>query len=203
MVKRSLNVAFGGALILFALLMAGVGVWAVFWVEDWSIAIVAIIFTIFSARAGWLRIFPSTYDPLPIEPDDALFLDAKARARREVGRLRRGLADGGKEAYVKFPAQTQSGAVEHIWALVHSLEGNRLTVSIINEPVEPLKDDRPRQSVMMDLIEDWMLVHQDGVTEGGFTHLAMAKKFRQVKGYLPSSMKRDLRSFKDLDVSDF
>ena len=199
--RRIFDVTLGSVFVLFGLVLLGGAAWAIHDTGKWSFAGAGIL-ALVVIRAGWSRLFPNAYEPLAIDPDDPLFAAAAARARQEIERLERGLLEGGREAYVKFPAPNRAGGVEHVWALAHSLEGDSFTVTIVNEPLQPLEDGRPRQLVGKAEIDDWMLVASDGTTEGGYSHLAMAKRFRQEKGYLPSSVKKELRSFVDLDLED-
>ena len=187
-------------------IVAGIGVvigvvWAIVTTGKWSYLGAALL-AITLLGAGWSRLFPDVYEPVPIDHDDPLMKSAIEQARRELHRFKGGLGDNSKQPFVKFPLTMPSGQVEHIWGLVHSLKGSELTVSLANDPVEQTDAADPRRTVRLGDIEDWMLVAGNGETQGGYTMAAMARIFRRDKGFVPSAMKKDLRHFKDWNIAD-
>jgi uncharacterized protein YegJ (DUF2314 family) len=149
---------------------------------------------------GWARLFPRYYAPIPIDHGDPLMKRAIDEARREVARFTQGIKDGRKQPFVKFPLKSSGGEVEHIWGIVHTLDADVVQVSLANDPVHRQEQRDPRFSVALSDIEDWMLVDGKGVTEGGYTYLAMARMYKRQKGHVPRAMRNELAGFKDLDL---
>ena len=196
--RDTLSRLFGLVLVLFALAIAVAVVWAIADTGQWSYA-GALILALLIAGTGWPRLFPNVFAAYPVDRDDPIMRDAIARARRELGRLRTGVSEGRKEAYLKFPLKTANGDIEHIWGTVHSISSESAVVSLANEPIGEIDvSEDPRRTVHLSEAEDWMLVSSDGTTEGGYTHLAMARIVKRDKGRLPSAVRESLRTFKDI-----
>ena len=149
---------------------------------------------------GWQRLFPNYYAPIPVDHQDPLMQEAMAHARRELPRLRAGVDEGRKQAFVKFPLKSASGEIEHIWGVVHSLGADAAQVSLVNEPVNKPESQDPRFSVPFADIEDWTLVDGAGVIDGVYTHVALARLYKREKGFLPHAMRKELAAFRDLDL---
>ncbi len=132
-------------------------------------------------------------------------LECIERSRREFARFKAGLAEGRKNAFVKYPVTTKQGT-EHVWGVAHALDGDRAIVSLANTPVGELTDAELRDlrsSVPLSDIEDWLLVRKDGKCEGGYTHLALAKIYRRLHGTFPKKYLRELEPFVDIHPSEY
>jgi uncharacterized protein YegJ (DUF2314 family) len=151
---------------------------------------------------GWGRVFPTYYAPIPINHDDPVMKESVATARREFARFSKGVREGRKQPFIRFPLKAPSGEVEHIWALVHSLADAVVQASLANDPVHSQENRDPRFAVAIEDIEDWILVDGNGVTEGGYTHLAMARLYKKEKGFVPRAMQKQLAAFKDLELGE-
>ena len=166
--------------------------------RPWLLVIVGLWFV----WAGWRQFLPSDLPPMAIDPADPAFTEAKQRAHREIARLHAGLAEGRKEALVKFPLQTDTGEREQVWGVLHSLADATATVTLVSDPVgDPGALDARLRIPEADLL-DWILGSADGALEGGFSHLAMAKQYKREKGYLPYSLRKQLAKFTDFTLSD-
>ena len=201
MIREILSRTFGVVSLILGLAFVVGAVWAIHDTSRWGYLGAAVAGLLFIG-VGWSRLFPNVLEPMPVDSDDPLMLKANEQARRESNRLKRGLHEGRKQALLKFPLKTADGETEHIWAVIHSIDGETATITLANEPVGTLEDENPRQQVHMSDMEDWMLVDGDGKAEGGYTHLAMARIFKREKGYLPRAIKQGLRDFTDFRYED-
>ncbi|MEM8983200.1 MAG: DUF2314 domain-containing protein [Pseudomonadota bacterium] len=193
-----LSRAFGGFLCLSGIVIVAGSAWFVHRSGEWSAAAPA-LFGLFVLRMGWRRLSPDYFSPLPVATDDPLMLAAIAQARRELGRFKAGLEETSKQAFIKFPLISPGGDTEHIWGLVHALDGDEFVVSLANDPVEDQGALGVHQHVASNALEDWMLVGATGDTEGGYTMGAMAAIYKRDRGRVPPPIKAELRQFKDVD----
>jgi uncharacterized protein YegJ (DUF2314 family) len=173
--------------------------------EDWA-AGVAIFLMYIGFPALMLRLW-KTYPPLeavPIEPNDPTMAEHVQRAKREFDRFKKGIQEGRKNAFVKYPVSTRDGT-EHVWGIAHALNGDEVIVSLASTPVGNLADAESRDSrnsVPVAEIEDWLLVDNAGKCEGGYTNLALAKIYRRLHGKVPKKYLRDLECFVDIPPSE-
>lgn len=129
---------------------------------------------------------------LPVKRSEPEMQAAIARAQAELPRFLAGLAAGSKDAFAKYPMLTRGGTTEHVWGVVHSLDGADVIVSLASEPVMDfgaVPDARER--VPLHAIEDWILTDRKGRAEGGYSHLAMVKIYRRI--YRRSPRKSELQ----------
>jgi len=152
------------------------------------------------AALGWSLLFPDHYAPIPVDLDDPVMRASIEQARAELIRLRRGIDEGRKQPFIKFPLKSAEGETEHIWAVVHLLTDETAQVSLANEPVHEHAEMDPRFSVPLADLEDWALVDRNGITEGGYTHLALARMYKRDQGFIPRAMRKQLAAFRDLDL---
>lgn len=198
MMREVLSRAFGGLLIVFGLALIVGGLWLAIEDSRWK-PIGASVFGLFVVSFGLGRLFPGQPPPLPIETDDPLMAAAFERARREFPRFEKGVAEGRREALVKYAMKTGYGENEHVWAVAHSIDGNDVVTSLVTETVGEAPVGNERRRVSRNEVEDWVLVNESGRTEGGFTQIAMAKIYKREKGYVPWSIRKSLSDFADLD----
>ena len=148
---------------------------------------------------GLGKMFPGQPPPIPIETGEPLMEEAMQRARREWRRFARGLAEGKREALVKYPLKTGFGDNEHVWAIAHSIDNGEVVTSLASEIVGDAVDVKPeRQRIPVSEIEDWLLLDDSGRMEGGFTQIAMAKIYKRDRGYVPYAIRKGLPNFADL-----
>jgi len=148
---------------------------------------------------GLGRMFPGQPPPIPIETGEPLMEEAIQLARREWRRFERGLAEGKREALVKFPLKTGFCDNEHVWAVAHSIDNGEVVTSIASEIVGDEVDVKTeRQRIPASEIEDWLLLDDSGRMEGGFTQIAMARIFKRDRGYVPYAIRKGLPNFADL-----
>src|SRR5262245_11954797 len=70
-----------------------------------------------------------TYPPMtavPIEPDDPILAECTKRAMAEFERFKKGLAEGRKNAFVKYAIAMKSGGKEHVWGVAHAIQGDHV-----------------------------------------------------------------------------
>ncbi len=147
---------------------------------------------------GLARLFPGQ-PPLAIGNDEPLMDAAMERAQRELGRFKQGVAEGRKEALIKYAIKTGYGENEHVWAIAHAFDGDDVVTSLASQPVGQYDDKVERKRIPEKDIEDWILINDDESLEGGFTQIAMAKIYKRDKGYVPYAIKQGLSNFVDLD----
>ena len=104
------------------------------------------------------------------------------------------------ECYIKFPMETTEARAEHIWALVHAREEDKIVVSLANRPVDTPSADDERRLVPIGTIEDWQVVVSPTEIRGGYSVaalVALAKK----RGYSISPKdRRMLSAFLDVSI---
>jgi uncharacterized protein YegJ (DUF2314 family) len=127
---------------------------------------------------------------------------AMEQARREFRRFKAGLAEGRKEALVKYAMQTGYGDNEHVWAIAHSFDKGSVVTSLASEPVGDVDVKAERNRIAESDIEDWLLIDNENRMEGGFTQIAMAKIYKRDKGYVPYAIRKGLGQFVDLKDPD-
>ena len=148
---------------------------------------------------GLGKMFPGQPPPIPIETGEPLMEEAIQRARREWRRFERGLAEGKREALVKYPLKTGFGDNEHVWAIAHSIDNGEVVTSLASEIVGDDVDVKAeRQRIPVSEIEDWLLIDDSSRMEGGFTQIAMAKIYKRDRGYVPYAIRKGLPNFADL-----
>ncbi len=202
MMREGLSRAFDAALVLFGLGLVVGGLWLAIDDGSWK-PLGASMFGIFVVFYGLGRTFPGQPPPLPIETGDPLMKAAVDRAQREFARFEKGVAEGRREALVKYAMKTGYGDNEHVWACAHSIDRGEVVASLVSETVGEAPAGNERQRVPQTDIEDWVLIDESGRTEGGFTQIAMAKIYKREKGYVPWSIRKSLSDFVDLDDPTF
>lgn len=202
MMREMLGRAFGAFLVLAGLALVVLGIWFAWQDRRWSYLGGSVLGAVFFLH-GLSRLFPGQPPPLPIETGDPIMAAAMDRARREFRRFASGLAEGKREALVKYAMKTGYGENEHVWAIAHAIDGDEVVTSLASEPVGTDADVGPeRKRIRVAEIEDWLLLDADGRMEGGFTQIAMAKIYKRDKGYVPYAIRKGLPEFVDLDDQD-
>lgn len=199
MYRETLSRLFGALLLVAGLALVVVGVW-IAWKDRSFGYLGASLFGVFVAMHGISRAFPGQPPPLPIATGDPIMAAAMERARREFRRFARGLAEGRREALVKYAMKTGYGDNEHVWAIAHTLEGDEIVTSLASQPVGADADTSlERRRIKKADVEDWLLIDADGRIEGGFTQIAMAKIYKRDEGYVPYAIRKSLTDMTDLD----
>ena len=192
---------FGGLIFAAGWALIGAGLYGVWWLNTIS-AVGYLLLGICVTYNGWERMMPTRYAPIFVDASEPDMLKAVALARAEIERFRDGVKYTQKEAKARFSLETGDGHNEHVWAIVHRINGNTLQVSIPTEPGKPATATDPRAEMPLDELEDWMLVDREGLTEGGYTLGAMAKKYRFYKGYIPRGLRLELEKFVDVELEN-
>ncbi len=190
----------GGVILVIGavLILAGIyGVWSLNTIS----AVGYLLLGLCVLANGWERMMPVKYSPIFLDPGEPDVQSAIARARSELDRFRDGVKYSQKEASARFCLPTADGHNEHIWGAVHKIAGNSALVSVPIEPGKPPSLADPRSEISLDELEDWMLVDSYGQTEGGYTLVAMARKYLRYKGYIPRGLRLQLAKFVDVDIN--
>lgn len=98
-----------------------------------------------------------------IDPQDPLFLRARARASQtnDLMMALHGRFPG--EVLVKFPWQTDSGKTERVWGGLQAADGQDLMVRMVSRPVAHDGTVPEVLRVPAGGIDDWLLETEDGV----------------------------------------
>jgi len=128
-------------------------------------------------------------DPIAISNDDPLMKEATDRARATVGTVRELLPSRPQNCYVKIPFQTSSGAVEHVWAGLISLNDKDITCQILSRPVHHQGDIPSPYYCSASALEDWQVLMPDDTIRGGYTMRVM---FQRAKERYGDRMPKDL-----------
>lgn len=192
----------GIVIFLVGILLIVAGTYGVWWLNTVS-AVGYLLLGLCVVANGWGRMMPVEYSPIFLDPSEPDVQAAIARARAELERFRDGVKYNQKEAKARFCLPTADGHNEHIWGAVHKIVGNKALVSIPVEPGKRASLTDPRSEISLDELEDWMLIDSYGQTEGGYTHVAMARKYLRYKGYIPRGLRLQLAKFVDVDLSSF
>jgi uncharacterized protein YegJ (DUF2314 family) len=148
----------------------------------------------------WLH--PPYYNPgaMPIHLDDPLLKEAVAEGRATLPRFLESIyPTHAKDTCVRFPFTSDFGTVEHLWADLLEVNGDRAMVFVRTFPIEHQGDFEPRMEISVAQISDWQVEYRDGTLRGGFTNRATFKIVERAHGYLPRDMKEQLARFRDLD----
>ncbi|MFT5048690.1 MAG: hypothetical protein ACI8QZ_000077 [Chlamydiales bacterium] len=121
------------------------------------------------ALLGRFHLIP---EPILLDPDEPLLLDAFERARASLPRLREAFRACPESTGLRFAFETDMQTTEHLWGAVVSMSETHAMVDIMTRPIEhegPIE----QQSIPLAEIQDWEAEFSDGALEGGFTTRAM------------------------------
>ncbi len=189
----------GGIIVLFGAILLSAGVYGIWWLNTIS-AVGYLLLGLCVLANGWERMMPVKYAQLFLDPSEADVKEAIARAHSELDRFRDGVKYSQKEATARFSVTAADGHIEHLWVAVHRITGKTVLVSIPTGPGRKPSLADPRSELSLDDLEDWMLVDSHGKTEGGYTQVAMAKKYLRNKGYIPRGLRLELCKYVDADT---
>jgi uncharacterized protein YegJ (DUF2314 family) len=152
-----------------------------------------------SAAAAWVRWRASrtAIRPLEIAPDDPLMIEAVAKARRTLGRLRE-LAPGHPGAtHVKVRFETASGSTEYLWGELLELREADMDVFLVNLPLTHSEKVERHRTFPLDDLVDWQVEMADRHFEGGGTMRVLFTRAREQWGELPSEMEKLERRYSE------
>ena len=140
---------------------------------DFALVIAAVIGIAVWLYIRWRSARPE-FPPLATSPDDPLMKDAESKAKASLAEFM-ALASKPKEsALVKLRFVSNSDQVEHLWAEVMEILGDReLGVRLVTPPITHSGSlDRLYRCTLED-VEDWQVRDVEGRIHGGFTQRAM------------------------------
>jgi hypothetical protein len=111
---------------------------------------------------------------IAVHPGDPAIEAAAQRARGTLSVFWNYLEQHRYQCYIKFPMETREGKREHIWAVVHAREGDKVVVSLANDPVDTPGTGDTRRLVAIGTIEDWQVVVSPTEIHGGYSVAALA-----------------------------
>ena len=137
-------------------------------------------------------------DPMAISDDDPLMKEATAQARATVSKVQELLPSRPQHCYVKIPFQTSSGAVEHVWAGLISLDDTTITCQILSRPVHHQGDIPSPYSCSASVLEDWQVQMPDDTIRGGYTMRVMFQRARERYGdKMPKQLAAEMQRYVD------
>jgi uncharacterized protein YegJ (DUF2314 family) len=137
-------------------------------------------------------------DPMAISDDDPFMKDAVAHARATVGTVRELLPSRPRNCYVKIPFQTSSGAIEHVWAGLISLDDTTITCQILSRPVHHQGDIPSPYSCSSSVLEDWQVQMPDDSIRGGYTMRVMFQRAKERYGdRMPKQLAEEMKRYVD------
>jgi uncharacterized protein YegJ (DUF2314 family) len=136
-------------------------------------------------------------DALAVDPLDPRLAAATAAAQRDLELFRQFVRRNRYDCAVKISMATVSNRLEHIWANVHALDGDRFVVSLANEPVEELVVKEARFPVTASAIEDWVVQLSPDRAKGGYSIRAIKAIARDCGFRLSRTARRQLERFED------
>ena len=119
------------------------------------------------------------FAPLPTAPDDPLLLEALSKAKASLNDFKRLLREPREHALVKIRFVSSANEVEHLWAEVLELPGEKelgvheLGVRLVTPPVTHSGQLDRLWRCTFDDIEDWQVRDATGRVHGGFSQRAM------------------------------
>mgnify|MGYP002622961156 CR=1 FL=1 len=150
----------------------------------WLVLLVAAMVGILLLRR-WLASHPFGLPPLDVSPDDPLMKEAEARARRALPTFLELVPHHPGSCYVKFAFESDSGAVEHLWARVEGAEADGFAVRVETPPALHDGPFEPERTIPRSAVEDWQVELEDGRIRGGYTLHAMFAIHRRDLGDVP------------------
>src|SRR5262249_27799341 len=142
---------------------------------QWGPLIGSVIWAAISWRFGrkwafnWIDL-----DVIAVDPGDPAIEAAVQHARGTLSVFWNYLEQHRYDCYIKFPMETREGKPEHIWAVVHAREGDKVVVSLANRPVDTPATGDERRLVNIGIIEDWQVVVSPTEIRGGYSIAALA-----------------------------
>lgn len=145
----------------------------------------------------WVGLKYATPQASPISPDDPLWIAAVRRARTTLPEMRE-FQRAGRDVWVKFPFQTQSGTTEHVWGRVTAVNGEALQCTLETPPMAGSSTTTPgRTEIASAEIEDWQVELDDGTIRGGFTTRAQAEIAKRHGQSVPRHIEDMIRRMAD------
>lgn len=155
----------------------------------------------------WERLFPNPFLYLgarPISPDDPVLLDAKAKAREAMPRLRELFPLHPKDTCVRFRFPHGTAQDEFVWGDLVELGPERAKVFLRTPPKQPVQLESRTMEIAVDTIDDWQVEQPDGSLLGGYTNQAMFKVYEREEGHLHPAFHAQMARFRDrLDDAPF
>lgn len=162
----------------------------------------AILLAVAAILAIWLfvrwRSPRPDFPPLETSPDDPLMVEALAKARATVDEFLQLVREPKESALVKLRFESNSNQVEHLWAEVLEVLGDKeLGVRLVTPPVTHSGElDRLHRCNLND-IEDWHVRDAQGKVYGGFSQRAMFAIARRDGVKLPRKLLEIEHEYRD------
>lgn len=155
----------------------------------------------------WERVFSNPFLYLgarPISPDDPVLLDAKAKAREAMPRLRELFPLYPKDTCVRFRFPHATAQDEFVWGDLVELGPERAKVYLRTPPKQPVQLESRTMDIAVDTIDDWQIEQPDGSLLGGYTNQALFKVYEREEGHTHPAFVSQMARFRDrLDGAPF
>jgi hypothetical protein len=164
---------------------------------QWGPLMGGVIWAAISWRFGRKWVFNwIDLDVIAVDPGDPAIEAAAQRARGTLSVFWNYLEQHRYECYIKFPMETTEVKREHIWAVVHAREGDKVVVCLANRPVDAPSTGEERRLVAIGV--DWQVVVSPTEIRGGYSVEALAGVAKK-RGYSISPRGRKmLKAFVDV-----
>lgn len=103
------------------------------------------------------------------DPTDPLWVRGVAKARETASILRELYRAGNTDCGVKFPFQTDSGTIEHVWGRTSEIGEASFKAAIETAPLGHQGALPKELELPLDTLEDWLVRCPDGTMRGGYT----------------------------------
>jgi len=139
--------------------------------KNWVIAVPQLTFAIGFVIGGyqWLFGLGSGLEDVEIDFNSPELEAAKKQAIATLPIFLEEVANHIDEAYIKFPFETDSDGIEHVWGYVHSFADGVFNISMISAPFTQEGEFETRFDVLESDVEDWQIMLPDGKIQGGYS----------------------------------
>lgn len=169
--------------------------------------VVAVVIGAFCVHLIWERWFSNPFLYLgarPVSPDDPLLMEAKAKAKESMGRLRELFPAHRQDTVVRFRLSIPNGSDEFVWGDLLDLSGEQAKVFLRTPPTQEVAIKERTMTITADSIDDWQIELRDGSLLGGFTNQAMFRVYEREEGQLHPAFREQIARFRDrLDGTPF
>jgi len=155
-----------------------------------TISLVASLLLLWALRRGRSRV-------TVVATEDPLMREASEKARAAVGEMRKLFAEPGREVMVKYPLETTTGEIEHVWGVLTALTETEMTVTLITPPMGGKPKTPPPFTMPLDKLDDWHVRLPDQRIRGGFTTQAQIRIARRAGQKVPAEIEAMQSQFID------
>jgi hypothetical protein len=128
---------------------------------------------------GWARKRSLAARGRPVDTTDPRWTGALEKARSTIPVMRELYAQPGIEVFVKYPLESSSKEIEHVWGQLEGVNETHMSVSLETPLVTGKSPGPPPYKIALADLEDWQVMLPDGRIRGGFTTQLMIAMARE------------------------